>query len=387
MDIVIVNTQPVPSSGKGAASVNRILSYTKGLIKQGNNVRILSTASSSKNGWQEYETIPVKHLGREATGLLSKAWGYLGTVYDLISSLNKEKKDVVLFVTSNYGLILLLELYCKITRTKIVNERSEFPFVLMSKNKLKQWLAPIYTNTAYKMLDGMIIMTDPLMDYYKKKAAKHCKFLKVPMTVDASRFVQNEHPGETKYGDYVAYCGNMGGNKDGLSNLLKAFSIVEKRGYPLNLVLIGGANSQDEYKNLRKLNDDLGNKNVVFYGTASREVMPALLKGAKILALARPSSLQSTGGFPTKLGEYLSTGNPVVVTAVGDIPVYLKDNENAFVVQPDDVETFADKLCYVWDNYDEAVNIGRKGQELALTVFSGDYQAKNIESFLAEIIN
>jgi len=27
MDIVIVNTQPVPSSGKGAASVNRILSY------------------------------------------------------------------------------------------------------------------------------------------------------------------------------------------------------------------------------------------------------------------------------------------------------------------------------------------------------------------------
>lgn len=188
MDIVIVNTQPVPSSGKGAASVNRILSYTKGLVKNGNNVRILSTAQSEDNNWREYEGVPVKHLGGNTNGRIGHVFHFLKKAIRLISALSKEKRDVVIFVTSNYSLIVLLEVYCKLTRTKIVNERSEYPFVLMSKNKLKRFFAPLYTHTAYKMLDGMILMTRPLMEYYKPLVRKSCRFLEVPMTVDTQRF-------------------------------------------------------------------------------------------------------------------------------------------------------------------------------------------------------
>ena len=49
-----------------------------------------------------------------------------------------------------------------------------------------------------------------------------------------------------------------------------------------------------------------------------------------MLVLARPDNIQAKGGFPTKLGEYLATGNPVVVTKVGEIPNYLIDGVNAF---------------------------------------------------------
>lgn len=188
LNIVIINTQTVPSSGAGAASVNRILSYAKGLVNNGNCVRILSTASHQERGWQKYEGVPVRHLGGTPKEGLAKIIGFVGTLYRLIKALSKEKKDVLVFVTSNYPLIILLELYCKITGTKIVNERSEYPFVLMTKNKIKRIFAPLYTNTAYKMLDGMILMTKPLMEYYTKKCRKNCKFIEVPMTVDVHRF-------------------------------------------------------------------------------------------------------------------------------------------------------------------------------------------------------
>lgn len=188
LNIVIVNTQTIPSSGNGAASVNRILSYTKGLVDEGNNVRIISTAVSDNNNWLQYEGIAVKHLGKPSKSNAEKLFNYILTSFRLIGALHKEDKDVVMFVTSNYPLIILLELYCKLTGTKIVNERSEFPFVLMTDNKLKRMIAPLYTNTAYKLLDGMVIMTKPLMEYYAHKVSKKCQFLEVPMTVDTRRF-------------------------------------------------------------------------------------------------------------------------------------------------------------------------------------------------------
>jgi len=69
---------------------------------------------------------------------------------------------------------------------------------------------------------------------------------------------------------------------------------------------------------------------------------------AKILALARPKSKVADAGFPSKLTEYLSTGNPVVVTRVGEIPYYLKDNVHAFLTEPDSVNSFAERWIMCW---------------------------------------
>lgn len=382
MKILLINTQPIPPTGHGAASVNRIYSYTKGLIKAGHDVCILSTGYG-KNEWHEYEGVLVKHLAKNNSRNIINL---LLLACRLIRLIPRVEKDCILLVTDNYFLTVLLGVYCRVKRIKIVLEVNEYPFILMSQSKLKKILAPLFINTAYKFLDGIIVISKPLMDFYSKKAGKNCKLIEIPMTVDATRFDNIENNTVSKYGNYIAYCGNMGGNKDGLANLIEAFSIVEKRGYPLKLLLIGGATNQEDYEKLQVLNVKLGNKNVIFYGKANRDEMPLLLKEAKILALARPSSLQASGGFPTKLGEYLATGNPVVITAVGDIPRYLHNGDNAFVVEPDDNSSFADALCYVWDHYEQAREIGKKGKLLTTTVFNGNYQATRIAKFLTSII-
>jgi len=83
-------------------------------------------------------------------------------------------------------------------------------------------------------------------------------------------------------------------------------------------------------------------------------------------------------GFPIKLGEYLSTGKPVIVTSVGDIPLFLKDGENAYISKPDDVASFANKLNDCLSDPFKASYIGKKGEELVYREFNYLEVTKNI---------
>lgn len=83
---------------------------------------------------------------------------------------------------------------------------------------------------------------------------------------------------------------------------------------------------------------------VIFTGKVAAEELPNYLVNASILALSRPDSLQARNGFPTKLGEYLATGNPVLVTNVGEIPLFIKHGENGFIAEESNVDDFAKNL-------------------------------------------
>jgi len=74
-----------------------------------------------------------------------------------------------------------------------------------------------------------------------------------------------------------------------------------------------------------------------------------------------------------------------VVTAVGEIPEYLSDGENAYIAEPGNVTSFASKMKYVLDNYDEAIKAGRKGRDLAFSVFNYNIQAKRIIQLIGSL--
>ena len=70
------------------------------------------------------------------------------------------------------------------------------------------------------------------------------------------------------------------------------------------------------------------------------------------------------------------------MTRVGEIPVYLTDNVNAFLAEPDDIDDFANKLAYVLSNYQSSLEVGIKGKELVASTFNYRYQSKRIIEFL-----
>lgn len=375
MKIAIINTLAVPS---GQASVNRFLGYAQGLVKQGDEVTCLSSAKPIIRRKGMLGGVEYINFGTNDRLSLVKS------LIAICQNLHYGSYKVVIVVSNSLFLIYPIYWICKYYGIKMIMEKSEFPFTLMRdgyeiKPGWEKKYGMYWVKTASKLVDGLIVMTHPLMNFYKSRVNRNCKLVHVPMTVDTTRFNIPKSP--SIFGEYIAYCGNMTGNKDGVENLLSAFKEVEPRYPNLKLLLIGSCNTEEQFEERKAQVMASGLKNVVFYGRALRDEMPKLLKNAMMLCLARPTTTQATYGFPTKLGEYLSTGNPVVITAVGDIPMYL-NNDNSFIVKADDNQAFAQRMLEVLGDYDHAKLVGERGKQLAKEIFNADVQAKILHDWL-----
>jgi glycosyltransferase involved in cell wall biosynthesis len=229
----------------------------------------------------------------------------------------------------------------------------------------------------------MIVMTEPLVNFFKKRIRKSVPILHYPLTLDCKRFINADSSNEFNF-KYIGYIGYMGGNKDGVLDLLKSFIIVNKSFKNIKLLLVGNANKLD----IDVIKDFVIKNNlsefVVFTGQVDRNKIPDILKSAEVLVLARPQSLQSLGGFPTKLGEYLSSGNPVVVTKVGDIPKFIIDKEHALLCVPGDIDDIAEKIINILSNPQFYRQMAIKGQKFAEEKFDYIKQAYTLEAFLSE---
>lgn len=233
---------------------------------------------------------------------------------------------------------------------------------------------------AVLQIDGLFVISKSLKQTYIDLGMDTNKIYIINMTVDASRFEGLKKSGNEKS---IVYCGNGANNKDGVDQLIKAFVIVHEKHPDYQLKIIGSVPRRGDASGNIELVERLHLQgSVLFVGRKTPEEVPQLLKDASILALDRPDSLQAQNGFPTKLGEYLLTENPVCVTDVGDIPLFLKDGVNALVAKHDNVEDFAAKLIWIIDHPLEASIIGKKGADVALSSFNPMIEAKKMLMYM-----
>ena len=68
-------------------------------------------------------------------------------------------------------------------------------------------------------------------------------------------------------------------------------------------------------------------------------------------------------GFGLTVTEALWKGKPVVASKVGGIPLQIKDGENGFLVKPDDVQGFADKIIEILKTPKLDDALGSKGKQ------------------------
>ena len=277
-----------------------------------------------------------------------------------------------------YGFPDLVTKLSNNSSVSVYSERTEHPeasFVcFVNKIAISEYIE------ACRKIAGVIVISQGLKNYFIEQGVSPKQVHLVNMIVDTSRFEKlDKKPTE----NHIAYCGTASNNKDGVDELIKAFAVLSTKHPDYKLYIIGNT----PYKNQRfgnlELVKSLGIKDsVVFTGMVSRNEIPQLLKNAKILALDRPDNIQAKYGFPTKLGEYLLTGNPVVVTKVGEIPLFLKDGESALIADPGNAQNFADKMCWAIENPDRAKVIGENGKMVAEQSFNYLTETKKLVNII-----
>lgn len=267
----------------------------------------------------------------------------------------------------------------KLAKTVLIIERNEYSGYLIREGLSRKQINSFQKfENSIKFSQGFITCSTNLRTYYSKFANENCRFITIPLVVKLE-----DYKIDRTALNQITYCGYMGDNKDGISDLLYAFSILLNKKHELSLKLIGSA-PRDTLLKLRGKAEKLGISNSVeFTGVLPRDELAIALNESLVLVLARPANKQAEGGMPSKVAEYLATGLPVLVTDVGEIGEYMTNNENIFMTAPNSPEKFASKLDEILKDYPNSQAVGKKGQILVEN-FNYSSQGKKLFSFLSQ---
>lgn len=355
----------------GEAWTNRVLGYVKGLSELGVIVTLVYLISDKRRNRYNID-IPNVHVINlwEQDGFLAKKIRHFSFVINLLKARRLIQGDDI-FIYGGEEFILKTFLQLK-NRGKVLTEITENPFVGCN-NIVQKWNVRRKLRAIMKS-DKIFVISKNLKHFFIEQGYLESDISVINMFVDDSRFANVSKEVDFKY---IAYCGVVSYNKDGVDILIRAFARFHKECSQYKLLIIGRGENGEIIKQL----SDLARREqvedyVVFTGAIEPSMMPKYLVNADILALARPDNLQAQHGFPTKLGEYLATGNPVVVTAVGEIPNFIKHKDNGLLAIPNNVEDFADKLIWVAKNPHWAAKIGENGKKMVKKEFSYLCQSK-----------
>ena len=100
----------------------------------------------------------------------------------------------------------------------------------------------------------------------------------------------------------------------------------------------------------------------------------------------RPNRRSSNAGFPTKMGESMAVGTPVITNNTGDIELYLTDSENGYMLRGNGIEavrTVLDqilKLCV-----EDYVEMRKRARITAEQVFDYHKYVYCVEALLKEV--
>lgn len=376
--IYIVTTELFPN---GLAATQRIKCYAKGIAESGNDCQVLCLnrledpdrpmGNVEARGYIDGYTY--RYIGestmKSSSSLMAHLIKGLDTLRFVILMLfHFKKEDKVLLYSYSVMLLNIVLAVAKMKSFEVYYELNEHPSIHMPGFEIDENssddLRKLYKR--FHKLTGILCISTSLKELLVKCGIAENKVHIVNMLVDPSRFEGlRKQPVEP----YIGYCGAADNNKDGVNQLIEAFAMISSK-YPRHsLYIMGPKRSDCDNETLAK---KLGIDNkVVFTGMVNSDKLPQKLVNATVLALARPQSRQAKYGFPTKLGEYLCTGNPVVVTSVGDIPLYLKNEYSAYLATPDTINDIAAQL----DKSLSAVNaiqIGENGRKVAELNFSNE---------------
>ncbi len=131
--------------------------------------------------------------------------------------------------------------------------------------------------------------------------------------------------------------------KKGFPYLLDACAILRDRGLSFRCQIIGGGPLREALQ-ARITNLDL-EQIVTLEGARNQEALVACYAAATVVTL--PCVVLDNGdrdGIPNVLVEAMSSGCPVVSTAISGIPELIQDGENGLLVPPRDAVALADSL-------------------------------------------
>ncbi len=378
---------------EGLAITNRVHYYAKGLKENGKEVKVFivkptevpgSVANENRTGSRdgvEFE-YTVNSPVRSRSFWARRYYDVLGPVFAAVKVIRGNYDCAILVSSDSFFHAYLFKIVFRLFGIKFGAERTELMFHAKRTGGIFKVFNWFFAKTVYKGLDVFFTISFVLQEDYKKYVSKRTPVVLIPVIVDEKDIYRPE----VKRTDDIVYTGPLVQRKDGILFIIEAFNTIASEFPGVDLVMTGDINmTWDKDKILRLVDASPFKDRMVFKGFVSRKEMVELLNSAAALVLAKPTGDQSDTCFPTKLGEYLSSANPIVVTRTGEIPLYLEDGKNAYIAEPDSVGSFTQKLRELYTDRKMAKEIGEEGRKTAINNFNYVEISKKVINAFEEV--
>ena len=238
------------------------------------------------------------------------------------------KPDVVVSYLDTPSIINCLSKFLGFKHKVVVSERNTTQSIT-PKEKLKFFF--------YKFADVIVPNSYSQENFIKKNFPRL-----LSKTTTITNFVDTDffHPASTKPSNKVFHLISVGriDFQKNIINFLKAIKLVKDRGYDIHIEWFG--NKFPSYFMLcQEFISKLGVSDTFIFREASKNIKEEYLKAD---AFILPSLYE---GFPNVICEAMACGLPILCSAVCDNPLLVKEGQNGFLFDPNDITEMADKIC------------------------------------------
>jgi glycosyltransferase involved in cell wall biosynthesis len=154
-------------------------------------------------------------------------------------------------------------------------------------------------------------------------------------------------------GFLIGFIGRLVANKS-LPNLMRAFSMLRAKAWPVTLLMVGEGSMMGELKRMAR--EDGVADSVVFTGI--RRDIPDILSALDVFVL--PSVNE---GLPNALLEAMAMGKAVVASDVAGVPEVVEPGVSGLLVPPEDHMALEKALSRLFEDRGLAARLGRAARE------------------------
>lgn len=372
---------PIPVD-KGMAGTTRLRNFIKYLPKE--NMTITNIVISTEEKTYPFQGVEVRHLNVSDIGfhvILKRLKKELSDLY------NPSSRNILFFYDIPHPpyFILLLRWARKkgfIVLLDVVEDYNTQIYNLGVRGNLRLFLSGWTQKNMGLFADAAIGISGYLMrflhKYFQNKPVIH-----LPVAFDPDNIVDTQLTANSP--QISVFYGGTFGEKDGMEHLIKGFEYASSRNNKIVLTMTGKGSRIDMEKFETLVRHSSARDKIINHGFVSYEDYCQILGSAQILCMTRINSPFANAGFPYKLGEFLATGKPVIVSRLPEIQNYVPPDACRFVT-PESAQEIGEAILSLTDpvSRDE---VGSKGKVVAFEHFDARKISVQLYDFLYSLGN
>lgn len=296
-----------------------------------------------------------------------------------LKSLKKEGERNILVLASAdfYHIYLLYEIIGKSLGYEISVISGEWLPTYLNQHRIRK-----FSNWVHSKLFGYGVSSIlPISEYIINKIRHFDKpYFKTPILAE---FTKNPNPNITGFG--FSYCATINYRRvlDPVIESYINYRAKSKNPQPLRLILSGPQYKIDTLRD--EIDDRYPNNGIEIFTKLPYEELFAIYKSSSALLIPLdPDNEQDWARFSQKIAEYLSTGTPIITTAVGEIPVYFTNGKDAYITDFS-AEGFQKAFAEIEANPKKAKEIGLNGFLLGKKEFDAIAFGKTLHDFFVNL--